>query len=169
MINIIPVKFKPLYENVKLPQYATEFSSGFDLIIHNFKQAYSSNNQSIGPIEFLMYKKDYFLLLPHSRILVGCGYALEIPAGKELQIRSRSGLAFKSGICMANGVGTVDSDYRGEMSVLLLNSSEFAYQITIGDRVAQAIIVDHCTASFEIVDELSETKRGEGGFGHTGK
>src|SRR5699024_183877 len=108
------------------------------------------------------------VLKPLERVLIPTGLFISLPAGYEAQIRARSGLSYKHGITMANGVGTIDSDYRGEISVILVNLSNQDYTISPGDRIAQMVIGQYVQASFVEVDELDDTKRSTGGFGHTG-
>jgi dUTP pyrophosphatase len=139
------IEIKKLHENTILPQYQTVQSAGFDLV----------------SIENITIK-------PNQRILIGTGLAMAIEDGFELQIRPRSGLAYKNGITVLNSPGTIDSDYRGEIKVLLINHSEDDFNIKSGDRIAQAVVQKVYQASFEIVEELDQTVRGSGGFGSTG-
>lgn len=104
-----------------------------------------------------------------NRVLVPSGLYIELPVGYECQIRPRSGLALSHGITVLNAPGTLDADYRGELGVLLFNSSYNLYRVHKGDRIAQIIIAPVVQASFEVVDTLSNTERGAGGFGSTGK
>jgi dUTP pyrophosphatase len=106
---------------------------------------------------------------PLARALVPTGLFVEIPVGYEAQIRPRSGLAFKQGITCLNTPGTIDADYRGEIKVLLVNLSDTDVNISDGMRIAQMIVSKHETVAWDQVEELGETKRGEGSFGHTGK
>jgi dUTP pyrophosphatase len=131
-----------------LPAYQTELSAGLDL---------RANLES--PI----------LLKPLQRALVPTGLFLELPAGFEAQIRPRSGLAYKHGVTVLNSPGTIDADYRGELKVLLVNLSEEEFLIADGERVAQMVIAKHETVSWLEATELSETERGAGGYGSTGK
>ena len=131
-----------------LPAYETSFSAGMDL------------RASIN---------DAVLLKPLQRALIPTGLFIELPAGFEAQIRPRSGLAFKHGITLLNSPGTIDSDYRGEIKVILFNFSEEDFIIKRGDRIAQMIVAKVYRADLIITDELNESKRGDGGFGHTGK
>ena len=108
------------------------------------------------------------LLAPGERALVPTGLRIELPAGYEAQVRARSGLAVKYGIGLVNGVGTIDSDYRGEIKICLVNHGEDAFAVNDGDRIAQLVFARYARARFEIVSELADTARGEGGFGHTG-
>lgn len=110
-----------------------------------------------------------FMLYPGHRMLVHTGLFIELPEGYEAQIRPRSGLALKKGITVLNSPGTIDSDYRGEVCVILYHSGDAPEVFHKGDRIAQMVIAKHEHAEFEQVNELSETKRGKGGFGHTGK
>ena len=130
-----------------LPEYATDQAAGLDL---------RSNN--LEPI----------VLKPLERCLVPTGLYIELPVGYEAQVRPRSGLALKSGITVLNTPGTIDSDYRGEIGVILVNISSSEFTINFGERIAQLIISKHEHAVFFEVESLSESARGEGGFGHTG-
>ena len=130
-----------------LPTYATEQSAGMDL---------RANIEA--PIT----------LQPFERRLIGTGLHIALPAGYEAQIRPRSGLALKHGLTVLNSPGTVDADYRGEIMVLLMNLSNEDFTINDCERIAQMVIARHEQARFELVDELDETERGEGGYGHTG-
>ena len=130
-----------------LPAYATEGSSGADL---------------------RAYIEEPITLMPGERRLVPTGLFVEIPQGVEAQIRARSGLAIKHGIGLVNGVGTVDSDYRGEWNIPLINWGQVPYTIHSGDRIAQVIFSRYEKADFVSVSQISETERGAGGFGHTG-
>lgn len=130
-----------------LPQYATEGSSGMDL------RANLSEAITLQPLE---------------RRLVPTGLFIEMPLGIEGQVRPRSGLAVKQGLTCLNSPGTVDSDYRGEIKVLLINLSNEPQQIAHGDRIAQIVFVKVEVANLLLVQELSDTVRAAGGFGHTG-
>ena len=107
-------------------------------------------------------------LRPMQRMLIGTGLHIALPEGFEAQIRPRSGLALKHGITVLNSPGTVDADYRGEIKVLLVNLSDTDFVVNGGERIAQMVIARHEQAVFETVEELDETQRGEGGYGHTG-
>jgi len=131
----------------KLPEYETKGSAGVDL------QAYIEE-----PI----------ILKSMERKLVPTGLFIELPEGYEAQVRARSGLAIKHGISLVNGIGTIDSDYRGEIKVILINLGSENFTINSGDRIAQMIFIKHEQAEFELTEELQETERGTGGFGHTG-
>lgn len=131
-----------------LPEYATAFAAGLDLRA-NLKQ----------PIT----------LKPLERTLVPTGIHVQLPAGYEAQIRPRSGLAIKHGISIVNSPGTIDADYRGEIRVILVNLSNEDFTIQDGERVCQMVIAQHARVEWERVETLDETKRGAGGFGHTGK
>ena len=132
----------------QLPKYETSASAGMDLRA-NIEQ----------PIE----------LLPLERTLVPTGLFMELPIGYEAQVRPRSGLAAKHGITVLNTPGTIDADYRGEIKVILVNLSSTAFIISDGERIAQMIISSHMQAQWKEVEILSDTERGSGGFGHTGK
>ena len=108
------------------------------------------------------------VLKPMERALIKTGLFLEIPAGYECQVRPRSGLALKKGITVLNAPGTIDADYRGEVGVILINLSNESFTIENGERIAQLVFARFKQADFEVVDELTETDRGAGGFGSTG-
>ena len=110
-----------------------------------------------------------FTIAPMSRVAVPTGFAIEIPRGFEGQVRPRSGLAFKEGVTVINAPGTIDADYRGEIKVLLINLGNDPVLLHPGDRVAQLVIAPVVRAAIEEVDNLQDTVRGEGGFGHTGR
>ena len=109
------------------------------------------------------------IVLPSARVLIGTGLRLAIPAGYEVQIRPRSGLALKHGITLANAPGTIDSDYRGPLGVILLNTGTEAFAVRHGDRIAQMIVAPVVQAEFSQVSQLDTTLRGTGGFGSTGR
>ena len=131
-----------------LPAYATSLSAGMDLRA-NLDQ----------PV----------VLKPLGRALVPTGLYMALPAGYEAQVRPRSGLALKKGITVLNAPGTIDADYRGEVGVVLVNLSDEAFVIEDGERIAQLVVARHEQAEWVEVEQLDETERGEGGFGHTGK
>lgn len=130
-----------------LPHYETVASAGMDL------RANISESRILKPLE---------------RSIVGTGLFIELPVGIEAQVRPRSGLAAKKGITVLNAPGTIDADYRGEIGVILVNLSNEEFVINNGERIAQLVIAKHDRAEWIEVNELSETSRGEGGFGSTG-
>lgn len=107
-------------------------------------------------------------LAPGERALIPTGLRVEIPPGFEMQVRPRSGLALKKGLSLPNTPGTIDSDYRGPLGIILINHGQSPVTITHGDRIAQAVVAPVVQARFEMTDTLSDTARGEGGFGSTG-
>lgn len=131
-----------------LPQYETAHAAGMDL------RASIETEITIKPLQ---------------RILVPTGLYIELPIGFEAQIRPRSGLAYKHGIGIVNSPGTIDADYRGEIKVLLVNLSDTDFVVKDGERIAQMVIAKHETVEWNAVEELNETARGAGGYGHTGK
>lgn len=133
--------------NNSLPEYATLGSSGLDL------KAYLDKPLTLKPLE---------------RKIIPTGLYMSIPVGYEVQIRARSGMAIKHGITVINGIGTIDSDYRGEIGVLLVNLSNENYSINSGDKIAQMILSKYEQVEFELVENLDNTERNAGGFGHTG-
>ena len=130
-----------------LPTYETEGSAGADL---------------------RAYLDEPVTLQPGERRLVPTGLFVELPVGIEAQIRARSGMAIKHGIGLVNGIGTVDSDYRGEWNVPLINFSNEPYTIHNGDRIAQVVFASYIKGEFVVTEKIDETERGAGGFGHTG-
>ncbi|WP_295365287.1 dUTP diphosphatase [uncultured Prevotella sp.] len=131
----------------QLPAYATELSAGMDL------RANIDESITLNPME---------------RRIIPTGLYMALPPGYEAQVRPRSGLALKHGITVLNSPGTIDADYRGEIGVLLVNLSNEPFVITEGERIAQMVIARHEQGQFEEVDQLGQTERGEGGYGHTG-
>lgn len=111
---------------------------------------------------------DPVVLAPGGRALVGCGVALELPDGYEAQVRPRSGLALRHGVTCLNSPGTIDADYRGEVGVLLVNLGSEPFPVKAGDRIAQLVIARVARGELDVVESLSETPRGGGGYGHTG-
>lgn len=131
-----------------LPRYATEGAAGFDLV------ANVQEPVTIGPME---------------RRIIPTGLYVAVPRGYEMQVRPRSGLAAKKGVTVLNAPGTVDSDYRGEVGVILANMGCEPYVVEPGERIAQGVIAAYERAEWREVDELDDTERGEGGFGHSGR
>jgi dUTP pyrophosphatase len=145
---VVSVQVLPHGEGLEMPAYATEGSSGCDL-----RAAVS----------------DSIVLAPGSRMAVPTGLCLAIPAGFEGQVRARSGLALAHGIACLNAPGTIDSDYRGEVKVILGNLGEEPFRISRGDRIAQMVISPVARAELDRVEELPASPRGSGGFGSTGR
>ncbi len=145
--SAVPVELKrlPHGEGLDLPVYATAGSAGMDIV--------SAEDVTIAP---------------GARHAVATGLSMAIPRGYEIQVRPRSGLAFKHGITVPNTPGTIDSDYRGELKVLLINHGTEAFEIKRGDRVAQLVLAPVIQAAWVEVEELDATERGAGGFGSTG-
>lgn len=143
----VPVRLKrlPHGEGLALPAYATDGAAGMDVV--------SAEDVTIAP---------------GARHAVATGLSMAIPHGYEIQVRPRSGLAFKHGITVPNTPGTIDSDYRGELKVLLINHGDDDFAIARGDRVAQLVLAPVVQAAWAEVEELDATERGEGGFGSTG-
>ena len=131
----------------QLPAYATELSAGMDL------RANIDESITLNTME---------------RRIIPTGLYIALPPGYEAQVRPRSGLALKHGITVLNSPGTIDADYRGEIGVLLINLSTEPFVITEGERIAQMVIARHEQGQFEVVEQLDQTERGEGGYGHTG-
>ncbi len=142
----LDVRIKVLNPDAIIPKYQTSEAAGFDL--HSVEEK---------------------VIKAGKRDVVKTGLALALPKGYELQVRPRSGLALKNGITLPNSPGTIDSDYRGELMVIILNTGDEDFAIKKGDRIAQAVIKEILQADFAVVDELDSTERGAGGFGSTGK
>lgn len=138
-------KVKKLHEDAILPQYASANDSGADL-----------------------FAIEKYVVPAGERIIAKTGLAIELPISYEAQIRSKSGIALKAGVMVLNSPGTVDEGYRGEVGVILYNTSKIPYVIEKGDKIAQMVIVPVEQSEFQEVDELSDTSRGQGGFGSTG-
>ena len=141
------IKIKNLSSN-SLPAYETMYSAGMDV---------------------RAYLEEPLILKPFMRCLVPTGLFLELPIGYEAQIRPRSGLAHKFGVTVLNSPGTIDADYRGEVKIILINLSDKGFTVNNGDRICQMVIKQCMQVKWEESDELNDTKRGSGGFGHTGK
>lgn len=147
MTDRVPVKLKrlPHGHGLDLPAYATHGAAGMDVVA-----------------------AENITLRPGSRHAVATGFAVAIPHGYEIQVRPRSGLALKHGITVPNTPGTIDSDYRGELKVIMINLSDDNFSIQRGDRIAQLVLAPVTIAGWEEVEDLDETARGAGGFGSTG-
>ena len=143
----VPVRVKrlPHGEGLELPGYATDGAAGMDVL-----------------------SAEDLTLVSGARHAVATGLALAIPVGFEVQVRPRSGLALKHGITVPNTPGTIDSDYRGELKVILINHGNEPFEVRRGDRIAQLVLAPVTRAAWQVVEELDETARGEGGFGSTG-
>ncbi|MBQ8689938.1 MAG: dUTP diphosphatase [Clostridia bacterium] len=142
------VNIKKLNENAVIPTYGTEYSAGADL--------YALTDSPVT-------------VAPHTTVMLSTGISVEIPVGYCGLIFARSGLASKRGLAPANKVGVIDADYRGEVKVALHNHTDLPQTVENGERVAQLAIVPFLKAEFTLADELSDTVRGDGGFGSTGK
>lgn len=145
---VVYITREPGCEDIPLPSYETEHAAGMDI-----RAAVT----------------EALLLEPAQRALVATGLRIALPPGFEAQIRPRSGLAIHHGISMVNAPGTIDADYRGEIRVILINHGHEAFTIRRGDRIAQMVIAPVTHVGWRLVDGLETTRRGEGGFGHTGR
>ena len=134
--------------NNELPAFATPSSAGMDL------RAFLDSDIVIAPGE---------------RALVPTGLHMALPVGYEAQVRPRSGLAYKHGVTVLNSPGTIDADYRGDVGVILINHGDSDFVVQSGDRIAQLVVAQYASFTWDAVTDLSDTARGEGGFGHTGK
>ena len=145
---MVKVLFKKLNHKAKLPKYKTDGSSGMDL---------------------MACIDEKIIISPQESKLIPTGIAIAIPKDTEIQIRPRSGLAAKSNISVLNTPGTIDSDYRGELKIILFNHSKDKFTVNDGERIAQMVLMPVLKVEFEETNELPETIRGSGGFGSTGK
>ncbi len=141
------ISVKIMSKNGNIPAYETEGSAGMDIRVS---------------------LETDIILKPMERVLVPTGLHIELTKGYEAQIRARSGLAIKNGISLVNGIGTIDSDYRGEIKIALINLGNEDFLIRDGDRIAQMIIAKYEQVEWKVTDSIGETKRASGGFGHTG-
>jgi dUTP pyrophosphatase len=149
--KIIAIKIKRLsadFEDLPLPMYATEHASGMDVRAALFEPV------TIEPGGVAMIPTDF---------------CVEIPEGHEIQVRPRSGLAAANGVTILNAPGTIDADYRGEIKIILINHGKLNFIVNRGDRIAQLVLSKVLRAEIQVSDELKDTIRGEGGFGHTGR
>jgi dUTP pyrophosphatase len=162
----VPVKIAKVYPDSVVPAYQTAGAAGVDLSAY-IPLSRLANRLNEGHISII---EDHhpITVFPGERKLIGTGLRMAIPEGYELQIRPRSGSAFKVGITVLNAPGTIDADYRGEIKVLLINHGDREFVVNHRDRIAQGVLQAVPQASFELVDELDDTERGAGGFGHTG-
>ncbi len=138
----------PGQDDIPLPRYMTEFSAGLDIIAA---------------------VRDEQMILPGERKMIPSGIAIALPEGYEAQIRPRSGLAIRNGVTLINSPGTIDADYRGEIMLLLINHGREPYVVKRGERIAQMVVHRVCRVSWDVGEELPQTLRGRGGFGHTGR
>lgn len=143
----IKIKRLPNCEDISLPTYMSKWAAGMDL--------FAAVKESVK-------------LLPGDWVAVSTGFSMALPPGFEAQIRPRSGLSLHCGISLMNSPGTIDADYRGEVRVIVVNHGKEPFIINRGDRIAQMSIQRVYTGCFEVVEDLSETERADGGFGHTG-
>lgn len=141
------MRIKLLNERAVVPTYGSDEAAGADL--------------------YAAIKKDLYIN-PHDTVMIGTGIAVELPAGTFGAIFARSGIAAKQGLRPANCVGVIDSDYRGEVKVALHNDTDELQMVPAGSRIAQLVVIGYAKANFEVVDDLDDTKRGDGGFGSTG-
>jgi dUTP pyrophosphatase len=155
---MIKVEIQKLHPDVELPSYAKEGDAGMDI------RAYIKNNGEVD----LQGRPPYMLLPPNGKVIIPTGIKVAIPVGYEIQVRPRSGMAIKKGLTVLNTPGTIDAGYRGEIGVILYNTNDYTEKIEHGERIAQIVLNKVPTIEWEVVEELSETERGSGGFGSTG-
>ena len=165
-VNVVTITPNPL------PQYETPKSAGMDIRADFSRITPENPIKAWGNVEIIFagehHTKTLLRLDPGARALIPTGLFSAIPEGYEIQVRPRSGLAAKNGVTVLNTPGTIDSDYRGEVKVILINHGKDAFTVNNGDRIAQLIVAPVTQGVFEKTDELDSTERGEGGFGSTG-
>lgn len=149
--------------NNPLPKYADSGSSGVDV----YANIANVNDKFLYDGAVKVNDKK-LILVPGSRALIPTGFHVALPEGYEIQVRSRSGLALKQGLMVTNGIGTIDSSYRGDIGVIITNTSKSPVEIHQGDRIAQLVLMKVDKIDWNPVESLDETERGEGGFGHSG-
>lgn len=147
MLTEIPIDVKKIHPDAVVPTYAKEGDAGFDLY----------------------YAYEDTILFPDAKDVFGTGWKMAIPEGWEIQIRPRSGLSIKTDLSIVNSPGTIDSGYRGEIGIIIKNIGEKEYKIKKGDRIAQGVLKRAPQGIFNVVNELPDSERGEGGFGSSGK
>lgn len=166
----VHVKVINLSKSLPLPKYETEFSAGMD-VMACFDCDCPVKGYGWFTREFQEYtiNSDEFIEInPGERVLIPTGLKVEIPEGYEIQVRPRSGLALKKGITILNTPGTIDSDYRGMIGIIVINHSNEIFEVNHGDKIAQIVLNEVPRIQWETSDEISKTNRGEGGFGSTG-
>ena len=154
-----------LEKGVEMPQKATSGASGYDFKAHSFKVVYRGNSEF--PLGDSNHSK--LILKPGERVLISTGVKMQVPQGYELQIRSRSGLTLKQGLIVLNAPGTIDSDYTGDIGVILHNAGEMVQEIRKGDRICQGVFVKIEEPKFQETFMFNQTKRGSDGYGSTGR
>ena len=162
------LKIIKLFDDVNLPIRASKYSSGYDLFAHNFKKRYRIIDGIETEDSYNIVGCKYVSLMPMDRVLIGTGIKATYGEGYEIQIRSRSGLTLKNGLIVANGIGTIDSDFSGELGVILINVSRLIQVIELGTRIAQMVVAPVELPELEIVKEFDFSNRGESGYGSSG-
>ena len=167
------IKFK-LEEGIELPKFESALASGFDVVAHSIIKVYKGDKEVTGEkldkVRQSFNDRGYIKLRPFERVLFGTGLTLaDINTSLEIQVRPRSGVSLKRGLFVANSPGTIDADYRGEIGIILTNTSNVPVRINDGERLMQLVLAKHEVAEWEEVEVLPETDRGEGGYGSTGK
>jgi dUTP pyrophosphatase len=168
---MIPIlKVKKLFPDAQLPVRANPTASGLDVFAHHFEKVYTKygcrdlkeSDSSLG------FDGTQYVLEPNDRIFIASGLSVSIDPGFEIQVRPRSGLALKKGLSITNSPGTVDSDYRGPVNIIVTNTGHDRQTIKIGERIAQLVVAPVCLSEVVEVEELDSTDRGKDGFGSTG-
>ena len=161
---------KVLNNGVELPVHETEMSAGVDLQVTALRRLYSGNKEvSIQDKLQTSIERGYFYLRAFERALLGTNLFIQLPIGKQLEIRDRSGNALKRGLFVANSPGTIDADYRHEVGIIIYNSTPYLNKINFGEKLAQAVLMDYHKIEWEIVEKLDEVFDRTGGFGSTTK
>ena len=163
------IKIRKVIPNVEIPRFATSGSAGFDLRAMRIMALYQGDRKiNLAEKMNRSIEQGLVTLRPGERALFGTGLAFSIPKGYEMQIRDKSGISLKRGLKVFNAPGTIDSDYTGEVGVIIYNSTTFLAEINIGEYIAQGVITNYYVPIFVSSNDLQETERGSGGFGSTG-
>lgn len=167
------IKLVKLDKSIETPQFETEGSAGLDIRANSILKIFKGNSEVTGEkvenIKKRFIESGYIKLRPFERILFGTGLQVaDMDKSLEIQVRSRSGKALKQGLVVANQPGTIDADYRGQIGVIIYNSSPFLSKVELNERIAQLVINKIEKPDIQVVDEISESERGSGGFGSTG-
>jgi dUTP pyrophosphatase len=161
------MKIKVLNNGVELPIKASELAAGVDLKVTSFKRLFKGNVEIDINKLATSIKNGYLTLRGHERVLCGTNLFVELPENLHIEIRDRSGISLKRGLLMANSPGTIDADYRGEIGLIIYNSTPYLNKIELGERLGQAVLMQHIPIEWEKVDELQGPDR-NGGYGSTG-
>lgn len=164
-MSIPAIKVKKLFPNAVIPQRGTPEASGLDVCVHHFERVY---NQSPSITEIEISQLSSLTLCTNDRVLIHTGISATVGVGFEIQVRPRSGNALKRGLVVTNSPGTIDSDFRGAICVIISNIGHDAQEIKLGEKIAQLVVCPVILSDVVEVQDLDQTERGSGGFGSTG-